>query len=688
DVFNSILISLFEIENLQKNPEKRIYIPMLGLWERFQKEFLENFHRKNEWATIWKIDEQVEQQIKIYQVNFSLKTGRSILKTTSDWFELWKHDKIKSLISSSRSLGYLYKDFLPDAIYEMEELTDHKSYIKSIIGIDIPIKYSKKETEFWIQLTEELESRLTNNELITFEYYIRECFNIKNIINLSNLKLLKLYLDTPDKYKRWLLKAWILSNKKYEMSYLYYVLLDSKNYTDDELIYSIWFKIFSDDEYKSDHFRERKEMIEFIHIKSSISYSLIESDISDFLNGIENISFSKQSDYLTKITIAERIHIINQFIKQDDLLENMPILKEIYPEIYYYLSWDMPLDELQESSWITDYFREYCLSKLLNKPTDKLIEILNKKNLDSNTFYSWYYKFQSYPEFKDAKVIWIDGLGAEWTSLLLYIINKHIKDTNKIITKKSIVKVNLPSITDCNRYSDSFQILNLDNYIHKEKPYQHPRSLIEQIELIESIVKDKILKYSENKIVIIADHGFTFLAQKKYGNFKKFDYENADHEGRCLWVDRKFKSDTNFLYHIVDKGLHKNKKVLIALKYTSLQNIPFREVHGGATPEEILVPYIEISKTHKELEHSISLKSNEISTSSPKLNIIIEPEPRVNPILTIKEKQYTLKKEKRYWCIEMKGFLPKEYFAILNVGNKNYPISFIIKGGLEEEELF
>ena len=688
DVFNSILISLFEIENLQQNPEKRIYIPMLGLWDRFQKEFYENFHRKNEWATVWKIDEQVEKRITIYQTNFPIVTNQTLLKTSSDWLNLWKRSKIKLLISCSLSLGYLYKNFLPDTIFRMEELTNYKDVIESVLAIKVPIEYSEKEIDYWKRFLKELELKANINEYVTFEHYLCDYLNIKNIFEMSNMGMLKCYVDKYKKYDRWLLKSWILSHGKYKKNYLYHVLSETKYYTNDELIRLTWLKIFRDIKYSKDNFRERKEMINYLFMQSSFSYSLIESELSVFLKNIEKLPFHKQANYLTSITQSEREHIINQLLKQDDFFKNIPMLKKIYPELYYYLSWDMPLDEIDEENWIKDYFQEYCLSKLLDKPTEKLIKIINTKNSNEDSFYNWYYKIKSYPEIKKAKIIWIDGLGAEWLSLLYYIINENLKDSNKAVTKNSIVKVNLPSITDCNRFSDAEHVLDFDKFIHQENPYKHPQSLIEQIELIKTIVKNKILKYPDSKIIIVSDHGFTFLAQKKYGNIKKFDFEHSEHEGRCLWTEKEFKSDSNFLYHTIDRGHYKNKNVLISLKYTSLQNTPYREVHGGATPEEVLVPYIEISTIQEKIEYSVELLSTEFSSSSPTLKIIIVPELKMKPYLVLDKKEYSLYKEKNYWCANLTGLSPKNYKAKVYVGHKYYPISFQIKGGIEEEELF
>lgn len=50
-----------------------------------------------------------------------------------------------------------------------------------------------------------------------------------------------------------------------------------------------------------------------------------------------------------------------------------------------------------------------------------------------------------------------------------------------------ITRVNLPSTTKCNKYPFE-KIDDLDKYIHS-KPYKHPITLIEEIEILKISVK-------------------------------------------------------------------------------------------------------------------------------------------------------------------------------------------------------
>jgi hypothetical protein len=80
----------------------------------------------------------------------------------------------------------------------------------------------------------------------------------------------------------------------------------------------------------------------------------------------------------------------------------------------------------------------------------------------------------------------------------------------------------------------------------------------------------------------------------------------ASHEGRYIKLDSEETiEDTDYIRH---KNGTDNFKV--ALTHASLNTKPVREVHGGCTPEEILVPFIVISnkKSARAVEKNVETK--------------------------------------------------------------------------------
>jgi len=108
-------------------------------------------------------------------------------------------------------------------------------------------------------------------------------------------------------------------------------------------------------------------------------------------------------------------------------------------------------------------------------------------------------------------------------------------------------------------------------------------NLIEEIEIIKDIIHQNI----DNNLLIVSDHGFSAFCSFKS---KINSFGNDDHEGRCAKIDTLME-DVNYFSHDFDCG-----RYLVALNHNSLNHKTRREAHGGATPEEVIVPIIKISK--------------------------------------------------------------------------------------------
>jgi hypothetical protein len=104
---------------------------------------------------------------------------------------------------------------------------------------------------------------------------------------------------------------------------------------------------------------------------------------------------------------------------------------------------------------------------------------------------------------------------------------------------------------------------------------------------------EKILQQAEKlTIAIISDHGLTALS--RLVEAKHHTWTDISHEGRYAEVTSADaqKSDSEYLKK--DTG---GKHYRVALTHASFDKKPVRETHGGATPEEVLVPFIVITNT-------------------------------------------------------------------------------------------
>lgn len=682
DLFYILLKSFTEIEK----KDIRIYIPLVGLWERFDQEFWTNFYRKKEWAPIFKLNTSPVKS-HIYQLDFEFDTKYidlnefEVISNIKEWFNLWKKNPVKGIISLPKPLSYYYKYSLPDQTFDLEVLSNQKKFMQIIFGSNINIDFNINEIEFWNKLVLELNNYQEKG--ITLKKIFSNHFNIKNVDKLNIKDYCILFFNFRDQYDKWLIKNFFMSIDKFKDSYLYHCFNKTKKLGNENLSNILWEEVFNLNlNYTIDNFLERKNLLKIL--SKNFNLSINDENLNINLRVIKNFPLKKQFMYLTNITCTERKYIL-ELIRDIDINLIYSDLKELYPELYYYFNWDLILPDNKIDTWIIKYLKEYNLSKIKNTKLDTIETLINTKNKDETSFCEWYYSIPKSNIENDFYCIWVDGLGAEWFPLIIHLIEIYSKDNNKSIKKKMITRVTLPSITKCNKYNFD-KIEDLDYFIHKQKAYKYPNTLIEEIVIIKKIIK-KILNLPHKKICILSDHGYTFLCSNEFGNNKKLKFGDSEHDGRYMWIDKNYNEDEYFFVWPINEGNCQNKKAIVASKHVSLNNTPYREVHGGATPEEILVPYILIETNIDEIEYNIEPNDFEISTSKPLIQFKISPLPSYIPEAFFKNQSLNLSQKNNLYSLELNSFKVGKHLILLKIGKRQYELNVNIKGGFKERDL-
>jgi len=109
----------------------------------------------------------------------------------------------------------------------------------------------------------------------------------------------------------------------------------------------------------------------------------------------------------------------------------------------------------------------------------------------------------------------------------------------------------------------------------------------------------------------LSDHGFTVFACNKFQKVHKFKFEKVRDEGRYAELDpgQKVPHDEDV---VVYEDPESERKFVLALRHISVSQTPKRESHGGATPEEVLVPVI-FARVAKKVEYEVELETPSIS---------------------------------------------------------------------------
>ena len=129
---------------------------------------------------------------------------------------------------------------------------------------------------------------------------------------------------------------------------------------------------------------------------------------------------------------------------------------------------------------------------------------------------------------------------------------------------------------------------------------------------------------------------------------------------------------------------------MIALRHVSLYNVPKREAHGGATPEEVLVPVIVIAKHIADAAETYTVTPLEqtVAIKEPVLKLTIHPTPNVRPKLrhanNIIELEYDT--SQNIWKANMKHVKAGQYDDMLEIGTWRSRLTIIIKGGMQAKD--
>ena len=203
---------------------------------------------------------------------------------------------------------------------------------------------------------------------------------------------------------------------------------------------------------------------------------------------------------------------------------------------------------------------------------------------------------------------------------------------------------------------------------------------------IKRILDSYLILDSEQTIALVSDHGLTSLSRlvesKKYG-------KDDSHEGRFIELKSKvYTKDSDYVYSRSDVD---GKNYLIALKHNSLGRKPLREVHGGCTPEEVLVPLIIISnkKDDTQVEYSIFIEKTEISKKEPIISFEIIPKPFLADMeIGSKTKRLKFNDVNNRWETSIDKSLSGKVLIKIRVDKTNKSFTINIISGLIEEELF
>lgn len=649
--FNGFFNEIILTEDL-KHPGKRIYIPIIGLNNRFN-DFLKNFGRIQESAPIWQLYSPQDDRVKVFISRFKiphLPKGSDYYKldTMKDWLNFWrKQAPQEKILCSAKPIRIGWRNSRPDSIFTFSEVSNEYEFITEFLGISIPFVYEEEEAAYWEKLLEEIS---TNHiEAFSWRTYVEKHFNSWGF---SVQHVLNVWADEKsNNFDRWLLKNYLLhTNQLAHNQYMSICLEETTDYSNPAVFFvKLAERIFySVTQYDREKYVEERYTI--LHEEADLFNRMVPKSNQIWIKDQLVVMAQKDSDLRTVKKLCTSTFDFEKelFFGWYQLRENdvfgLSHLKYFYPDLFAYISSNDDSFYRPGAEWVAAYFNAYREAKIKDKYTDEVKDFIDNYNKDGAAFWDWYYKHSSShelfneimnePSRQPDKIYWIDGLGAEFIPFIHFLVEK--SKTNFEVIETQVATTGLPSNTSLNRFNVDnktiFKFDELDSLAHSEH-YHARRTLIEELNTIRKIVTTILRDNSvgDHTIAIVSDHGLSALSRLREP--RKLTGK-AHHEGRYIPCIDLIAAESMPEYISV-KNSDDNQDYKVALTHSSLGRKPSHEVHGGCTPEEVLVPFIVLTNIDgsKSIKYDITPINKDLPVSNPTFECVINPKPKTAKLI-------------------------------------------------------
>ncbi len=506
-----------------------------------------------------------------------------------------------------------HKSSYPSSLYSIKEQNNSFEALCSLDSSTEQLKESYGTETQWDKALDRI------NRYGSWMQYISDVFG-----TYTNLEIVAGSWQSFDTYKQWL---YFIALKLYGVKNSWCL---SKAITGTEnssmLIRGVFRSILSiksDDKDFWELYAERKNLIK--------SFGNPDAEVADYCAMVK--SKGKYAlYYLTDASKMERnliFKMLFQYADEFDQSEIIAALKNVYPELYFYLQPYQFKNELLNS-----YFQEYKYQKVINRVLPEFVNAVDEQaeRREFNLILpARSEKIDAIPK-QGTLLYFMDAMGVEYLSYIMEICRR-----KHLMAYVTICHCELPSITSLNKefveafveggatlVPDKNGIKALDDIKHHgedEFDFRNnelPTYLSRELEIIGEIldkIATKLMSGDYARAVMISDHGASRLCVISKKENKWEMASKGEHSGRCCLVsdiDEQPPCSTkdNGFWVLANYDRFKGSRPA---------NV---EVHGGATLEEVVVPIIEITYSPDEIE--VHLLDKKITFSRRKKDAAIK----------------------------------------------------------------
>ena len=534
--------------------------------------------RTQDCLVIFETDEESDYKLTIVQKELDVTLPGNEIDGFKSYLEYWESNPDKPLILHTENAIHFEKNHFFDDVHVLVTSYD---LLKYQFGLPSSV-YEELGTENdWNELV----------KLVISEGSFNDAFCSVLSINKYSPSLFKKW-SIYSSFQKWMLWLWarLQAGKNYEIE-------TAKNCSS--------FALFIDELY-----------CRIIKYLNQINFDVVYEERKNVLSSMQTVPTERFWNEvnslkdansilscLTSLTDIERKAIFEIIAKVEFNNRNtvLPILKYVYPQLFYYLNNDIYPNVANQPLQHELYLEEYKWLKATNTVTkefvDKVKQIASEKGASvfklqsRNHYVSEHYDDQT-------AILFVDGMGIEYIDYLSYLFSNLNDQQYSVVFEAGYCT--LPSVTEINKdFMDGRNVVEppvreLDELKHANNT--HPESLIKQLKILDEL-KNRVLGLlvgNTHRIIIASDHGTSRLAVKvrntsldnaipKPDNIEIYKY------GRfCEGTDDESKYPTAINY---------NDKLIFADYSRFIQSgAPIDEIHGGASLEEWIVPIITVER--------------------------------------------------------------------------------------------
>lgn len=636
-------VKAFEPPTLAQQNRIRIYIPIVGMQGKMSP-FMQDAV-----THVWEYkSEAYSHSYRLILTNGTtyvsscLNTDYTVVYNLQQWLKLWeKGQEVKrNIICASRNIAVNARNAQPDNAFSYVECASAYEFLTKGLKYDFGTMYPvlERNAEHWDQL-----AGIINVEGFDFGAFVNERFDTYKLSTSDDF--IRTWFECDTEFDRWLLTLYYLKQCN-NQGYVCRALTQCNDLSNAELFSNIATLIFTEP-LTDQAVAERRAALQEARRHRVVITEQAEQKLKAKLKAIAadpERGYYTAVRLLTPLTGADRQLAIEWLgagkIQRHDI-------ERIFPALYSYMT---PLNIQLDASnrWICDYFDAYRAAKIADG-NGAVLPLLAERNASPTAFQEWTDNFKTVKTVlhnrTDIDVFyWIDGLGVDWIPFVVNLINKRSIES-VYLNEVLVAKAALPTTTAVNKAKlqelvgadgQLLKVGDLDAFAHSHKA-AYPQYIADEFELVERYFDEILSKYNKKKIAFVSDHGLTYMAQ--YGQGLNLAGIEGDHAGRCatLLPGAHVTADSNYI--------KLDGTTLCALTDNSLtsKTPKGQGAHGGATPEEVLVPIIIVSSTPNACTFTARLLDNEVNIANPVLRYEIKGLSSVDvPVLEYNGAEYLL----------------------------------------------